>query len=221
MLAVGAGPGGPALRCCDTKGGSTCRRYLNGGEGISDLSGDSRRASGSAFGLPRGGGERRGRSGPAQTTPGEGANTATASGGRTPVPEAPLTLLLRLPIAGRAEEETPTSVTDAPGRRPLLPAASPSRRRPLRLCARSRDQQGRAEGGVTGQLGRRGREPRPRLAKGLSLRRRPRPWLRVRSVPPRAGSRGSLGRAVVARDLCWFPRRQQPSCTSELLPVEL
>lgn len=65
---------------------------------------------------------------------------------------------LGVPRAVRAEEDIPNPVMVAPGRRPFLPASSPSRRRLLRLCARSRyrRQRRRGEGGGK-QQGRRGR----------------------------------------------------------------
>lgn len=142
---------------------------------------------------------------------------------------------LRLPDSGApravsADEVIPNPVTVAPGRRPFLPAASPSRRRPLRLCARSRHrrQHRRGEGG--GNLSkakeaevtevwsaeRRGpgqaywKEP---LACRLS------PVLRVRSILPRARSHGPRDYRALAQGWCWILRwrtavlqAQAPAC---------
>lgn len=134
-----------------------------------------------------------------------------------PVAEAPRTPLLKGPQGrGEPKRKVPTPPETPPGRGPSLPAASPSRRRPRRLGARSRDQRARGEGGA----GRRGDEAAhpaqdpPLNAGGEAgpatgpLRPAGPARLRRRTALPLLGRRRSRGRAAGrAPRACSPPRR--------------
>lgn len=162
-----------------------------------------------------------GEAGADQTRPSESwgrkhlTNRGTPERPEQTVPEAPL---LRGPKSRKSEEVIPNPVTVTPGRRPFLPAASPSRRRPLKPCARSWYQRRRREGGGS-PVGRTRRRRLGTVAHG-GLEVRPGLWtsassvapflvgLRVRSFIPLAARGDTPSGMAVTRGWCWIRRRR-------------